>query len=261
MCFRASITGGASKRIAAVVTSLRQSCLVTARSATNRRWFTWLRPRCDFTRHLRRWRKRTRLTWRFISLTSTKIGVGKCGWCGESASTRELAMNSVRGAIATGSQSTQRSGSPEDNPVAIAPGTDSVLVIDSGRLSSQPSINPRQTLRQRKHVVDDRVTDLAVEIAQLALRFAIDGDAERRDSLRLGLAQSFARVFASITGITIVVIIRSPVGQNDQQTRAGFLLLELRRGMTNRRAQTRVVLISNATDAPHHFICIMFAEI
>src|SRR5229473_884 len=122
------------------------------------------------------------------------------------------------------------------------------------KLCRQPSINSRQTLRQRKHVVDDRVTDLAVKIAQLALRFAIDGDAERRDSLRLGLAQSFARVFARITGVAIIVIIRSPVGQNDQQTRAGLLLLELRGGMTNRGAQTRVVLISNPADAPHHFV-------
>src|SRR6266566_2732744 len=134
-------------------------------------------------------------------------------------------MKSVPGAVATGlssgdpnrvwietrSHPPPHAGCPRGDPVATAPGTDSVLVIDSGRSRRQPSINPRHALRQRKHVVDDRVPNVAVEIAQLTLRFAIDGDAERRDPLRLCLAQSLARVFAGITRVAVIMIVRTAI--------------------------------------------------
>lgn len=83
-------------------------------------------------------------------------------------------------------------------------------------LGRQPPVNPGQTLGQRQHVINDRVTHITVEIAQLGFRFAIDRDAEGCDALRLCLAQSFARVFACVTGVAVIVIVRTTVGQDDQ---------------------------------------------
>src|SRR5256885_15632987 len=94
------------------------------------------------------------------------------------------------------------------------------IKIDLGASSCQSAINSRQPLRQGHHVVDDGVTNIAVEVAQLAFRFAIDRDAERRDTGNLRLAQSFARVFTRIPRVAVIMIVRTAVRQNNQQTRA-----------------------------------------
>src|SRR5437763_14873552 len=89
---------------------------------------------------------------------------------------------------------------------------DSELYKDPQRdLRRQSAINSRQPFRQGHHVVDDGVTNIAVEVAQLALRFAIDRDAERRDAGNLRLAQSFARVFARVSCVAVVMIVRTAV--------------------------------------------------
>src|SRR6476659_8926627 len=123
--------------------------------------------------------------------------------------------------------------------------------IGSSNSRGQSSINSRHPLRQRKHIINYGVTDFAIKVAQFTFRFAVDGDAERRDATRLGIDESFARVFASVTGVARVMVVRTAVRNNDQQTRARFLFLKLRRRMPNRRSQPRVVLVSNAADAPH----------
>src|SRR5438552_2091940 len=151
----------------------------------------------------------------------------------------------------------KRAKQDDGNKRVYLEATDYVLLISGG----QSPINPRQTFRQRKHVIDDRITDFAVEIAQLAFGFSIDGDAERRDALVLSLAQSFTRVFASVAGVAIIVIVWATVREHNQQPSAGILLSEPRGGMTNRRAQPGVVLVSNAADALLHFVGIHLVKI
>ncbi len=50
----------------------------------------------------------------------------------------------------------------------------------------QPPVNIRHSFGQAQHIVDDRVADIAVEIAEFGFGFAVDRDAERRDALHFG---------------------------------------------------------------------------
>src|SRR6266498_1958407 len=98
------------------------------------------------------------------------------------------------------------------------------LSVKATLLSSQSSINSRQPFRQREHVVDDRVANLTIEVAQLRLRLAINSNAKRRDALVLCLPQSLARVIARVTRIAVIMIVRTPIRQDDEQARTGLVL-------------------------------------
>jgi hypothetical protein len=50
-------------------------------------------------------------------------------------------------------------------------------------LSGEAAVDAGEAFGEVEDVVDNRVADVAVEIAQLGFGFAIDGDAERGDSL------------------------------------------------------------------------------
>ncbi len=81
--------------------------------------------------------------------------------------------------------------------------------------ASQPPVNIRHAFGQAEDVVDDRVSNVAVQVLQLGLGFAIDRDAKRRDAARFCLDQGFTNVLTGVTGIAIIVVVRTAVSQDD----------------------------------------------
>ncbi len=128
----------------------------------------------------------------------------------------------------------------------------------SGR---QPTIDRRHPFGQRQHVVNDGVTDFAVEVAELGLGVAVNRDAEGRDAVEAGLAQSLARVFAGVAGVAVVVVVGASVGEDDEEARSGFLPDELGGGVADGRAEARVVLVVDAADALLDLFGVALAEI
>src|SRR5690348_4525778 len=85
-------------------------------------------------------------------------------------------------------------------------------------LRCQAAVDAGQAFWQRQDIVDDRVADFAVEIAQLGFRLAIDRDAEWCDAFVLRLSQRLARVFASVARVAVIVVVRTAVREHDQET-------------------------------------------
>jgi hypothetical protein len=81
---------------------------------------------------------------------------------------------------------------------------DGLSVYEKARemvLAAACSTNPRHPLRQIQHVIDDRITEIAMQVFQLRLRFSIDRNTKRRYSVQLRVAQCFARILSRIPRI------------------------------------------------------------
>src|SRR5688500_16412672 len=136
-----------------------------------------------------------------------------------------------------------------------------LLLPSAPDLRCQSAIDSWQPLRQRQHIVDDRITNLTVQISQFRLRLAIDRYAKWSNALVLRLPQSLAGVFARIASIAIIVIVRTPIRQYNQQASAGLLFHESCRRATDGCAEPGVVLERDAADSLLHFIRILLIKV
>src|ERR1043166_6468712 len=78
-------------------------------------------------------------------------------------------------------------------------------------LGCEAAVDAGQTFGSRENVIDDRIADFAVEIAQLRFRLAVDRYTEGCDAFVFRLPQRLARVLARVTRIAVIVIVRTPV--------------------------------------------------
>src|SRR4051794_16773526 len=89
-------------------------------------------------------------------------------------------------------------------------------------LTGKPPIDARHPFGQAEHVVDDGITDIAVEVAQFVLGFAVDGHTERGNAGALCFIEGLADVLSGISRVTIIVIVRTSVSEDDKKLSAGL---------------------------------------
>ena len=108
-----------------------------------------------------------------------------------------------------------------------------------GELCRQTPVNRGHAFGQREHVVDDRVSDFTVEVAQFRLGVAVNRDTEGRDATDARLPESLARVFACVARVAVIVVVRTAVRENDEEACARLLSAETGGGVADGRAEPR----------------------
>src|SRR6185503_667822 len=110
-------------------------------------------------------------------------------------------------------------------------------LIPKNLLRRQPLIDPRQSLRQVFDVIDDRKLHVPIHSPDIAISLPIDRDTKRMHSPLTRLSQRRLGVFQRIL-VSIAVIERTPIADEDKQPRPRLLRQQFGGSMANGRPIT-----------------------